>query len=154
MNPVHWHLLVNHVSIFGVLFGLMALIWAITKNSSEMRVASTALFLISALFAWIAGETGEGAYNIVQHLPDAVDALMDKHAEAADMATTATIILGIGAILSEVIHWVKTSWVKTSWSKIAQCLLLILALISLGLLSNTALLGGKIRHTEIRNVNG
>ncbi len=145
MNNAHLHLLVNHVAIFGVFFGLSALTWSMVRKNADLRIAAVILFLISGLFAWIATETGEGAEDVVEKLPGIMESLIEEHEEAAEVAYIFTIILAVSSLLMEGVARFKNQWLKF------QIIILILALTTTGLLAYTALLGGQIRHTEIRD---
>ncbi len=145
MNQAHIHLLVNHVSLFGVSFGLLALVWAIIKNSKDVRWYAVGLFLVSAVFAWIASETGEGAEEIVEQIPGILESMVERHEEAAELANISVMTLGVLAVLMEIIAKVKNQCLKK-----IQIGVLIVAIVSAVLLARTANLGGEIRHTEIR----
>jgi hypothetical protein len=145
MNSAHWHLLVNHVSLFSVLFGTAALIWSLLRNSKDMRWASIGIFGIAAVFAWLAGTTGEGAEELARNLPGVTEGLIHEHEEAAEFAEVVTILLGALAAGVGVIQRARPKFLRS-----AQVVLLLLALVSAAAMIRTANLGGLIRHTEIR----
>ena len=143
MNPTHLHLLVNHVSLFAVAFGVVALFWSVLKRSNEMRVAAVGLFLLAGLFAWVATESGEDAAERIK----SEKARVETHEEAAEAANAAVIALAIGAVVLEIVARVKKSDSKTTKIGI---LILVLALAAAGLLARAANLGGQIVHFETR----
>lgn len=146
MNQAHLHLLVNHLPVFAVTFGLLALVWTIARRSGEMRWASIGLFLLAGVSAWVAAETGEGAEEIVERIPGVTKALIHNHEEAAEIANVFVWILAASAAgLAGIVR------IRPQLLKAYQIGVLILALISSGLLARTAFLGGEIRHDEIHD---
>ncbi|HSA58617.1 MAG TPA: hypothetical protein VLJ37_02920 [bacterium] len=145
MNAAQLHLLVNHIPIFGVAFGLAALLWSLARGSKDMRWASIALFLVSGAFAWVAVESGERAEDLVENLPGVVKSLIHDHEEAAETTNVSIILL---AALSLVMA--AAARFKPALFKGVQVLVVVLALVSSVLLARTAHRGGLIRHTEIR----
>lgn len=146
MNGAHLHLLVNHIPVFAVVFGLIALAWAILRNSNEMRWAAIALFVLAGLSGWLAMETGESAETIAEKLAGVTKGLIHEHEEAADFANVSATVLALGAILLAVI-----SRLKPNFLNLTQRLLLLVAIFSSTVMARTAYLGGQIRHSEIRN---
>lgn len=146
MNSAHLHLIVNHVSLFAVLFGVIALGWAWLRNSTEMRVAAVGLFVVAGLFAWIATTSGEGAEEMVEDLPGVSESLIESHEDAAKVSNALIIVMAISGLLMEVIARKRQNLFKP-----AQAVVMISALLSVASLVQTASLGGQIRHTEIRS---
>ncbi len=69
MNQAHFHLILNHLPILGILFGLIILTGGfLTKNAAVKRTA-LGMFVLSAIFAIPAYLTGEGAEEVVENLP-------------------------------------------------------------------------------------
>jgi uncharacterized membrane protein len=145
MNWAHVHLLLTHVPVIGVLFGLIALVVALVKDSKELKVASLSLFVIAALLTIPVYFTGEPAEEVVEHLPGVAESLIEQHEEAAQVSLVAMGILGVialtGLIIFRRVHIPR--WFTVS--------VLALALVVSGSLTWTANLGGQIRHTEIRS---
>ena len=149
MNAAYAHLLFNHISIFTVAFGVLALCWAMFRGVNDMLWLAIGLFVVSGIFVWVASQTGEGAEELVEHLPGVFEGMIKLHEEAAELANIAVSILA-GAALGLIV--VKHFAVK--WLKPAQAIVLVLALVCSGFLARAAMLGGKIRHTEIRDTTG
>jgi len=147
MNGAHFHLIVNHISLFTSFFGLIALIWFFARKSPEMLVAACLLFVVTGAGAFLADESGEKAEHIVKELqlPGVEKAMIHTHEEAADYAVINSYILaGLGVLI---LYFSKKhpNWVKrTTW------LALLFALMASTSMARTAYLGGLIRHTEIR----
>lgn len=145
MNGAHVHLLINHIPLFGVSFGLVALVWSLARHSNDMRWAAIALFVVAGIFGWIAMETGESAEELVERLPGVTKALIHSHEEAAEFANISATIVAVVALAMAALSRYKPQFVKST-----QFILLLIALIASGAMARTAYLGGQIRHTEIR----
>ncbi len=146
MNGAHLHLVVNHLPVFGVAFGALALLWSIVRKSSEMRWAAILLFIFAAIMGWISSETGESAEEVVEHLPGVTEAFIHAHEEAAEFANILAAITAFGAVLLAGFSLKKPKLVQ-----VGQYILLILAALTSTAMLRTANLGGQIRHTEIRD---
>jgi len=149
MNAAHLHLLINHIPIFGVLFGMIAMAWSLLNQSRDMRLAAALLFMLSGIFSWIALETGEGAEEQVEHLPGVSESIIHDHEEAAEAANVAILILAGGSLFL-----LASSRFRPQWDRPIRMALVVGALVTSGLLARTAYLGGQIRHTEIRSSQG
>jgi len=146
MNGAHYHLLVNHVSLFALIIGTAALIVSMYRKSTDLRTLAVVLFVIAGAFGWIAHETGHKAYDIVKDLPGVVEDMIDEHDEAADYALYAGYIIAGLAIVSEVARRYKPKWTKA-----LQWVLLLTAIWGTSVYMRVAYLGGLIRHSEIRS---
>ncbi len=146
MNQPHLHLMVNHIPVLGIIFGVFALIWAIIRKSSEMRWAAIALFLVAGVFAVITFETGEHSEEKVEHLPGVSESIMHEHEKAADYAYAFALITAGTALLLAASTRFKPKAVKP-----AQTALLVLSIFTSTTMARTAYLGGQIRHSEIRS---
>lgn len=145
MNAAQLHLLVNHVPIFGVAFGLAALFWSFARGSKDMRWASILLFLLSGVCAVVAVQSGGRAEDLVEKLPGVVESLIEDHEEAAELANISVLVLAGFSLLMAVAARFKPPLFKS-----VQALVVVLALASSVLLARAAHMGGLIRHTEIR----
>jgi hypothetical protein len=145
MNAAHWHLLTNHIPLFTILFGTMALIWyQRTRQPAALKIL-VGLFLIGTATAIVAVQTGEGAEDAAKKLPDVTHALVHEHEEAAEFAQIAAIILGVLSL--------GAAWLAFRHSPHLNKFLWLFIVISIwanSVLMRTAWLGGLIRHTEIR----
>lgn len=146
MNDAHLHLLVNHISLFALAIGAVALAVSMKRKSADLRLFATALFVVTGVFAWIAVKTGGNAADMVKTLGGGAEPFIHEHAGAAAWAQRSGTIVGSLAIGTEWAIRKKKKWVKT-----LQWILLVLALHGSAVFIRTAYLGGLIRHTEIRN---
>ena len=144
MNPTHIHLLITHLPIFGTFFGIIVLIEGIWSKSNPTKIAAYSVFIISALGAFIAYLTGEGAEEGIEHLPGIVEQTIKTHEHFALYAFIALIILGLVSVFGILITLMKTTITRN-----VAIIILIFSFICFGLVARTGYLGGQIRHIEL-----
>jgi len=144
MNPAHVHLVMNHVPVMGVLFGLGLLLFGALRHNAVIVRAALALFVVAALFALPTFFTGEPAEKAVEHVAGVAEAAIERHEDAAKIALISTELLGALGLLF-LIQSRRRSDVPTAF----VATMLFLSLMTGGVLAWTANLGGQIRHTEI-----
>jgi uncharacterized membrane protein len=146
MNGAHLHLILNHVSIFSLVIGTVALAVSMKRKSVDLRVLATTLFVLTGVFAWIAFATGENAEEVVKVLGGGTESLIEQHAQAAVWARRSGTLVAILALGTE---WAIRN--KKKWVKPLQWTLLVFALHGCTVFVATSFLGGQIRHSEVRN---
>lgn len=145
MNGAHLHLLVNHVPVLGLFFGLALLLVALWRRSSELTRTSLVVFALTAVASIVVYLTGEPAEDGVEGLAGVTKALIGRHESAALAATIGVGILG-GFSLVGLAGFRRLAVVPRWFTSSA----LVLAFVTTGMMGWTANLGGQIRHTEIR----
>jgi uncharacterized membrane protein len=147
MNAAHIHLIVNHIPIFSVLFGVGILGWGLWKENKSVQKIALVLFVVGALASYLAIESGEGAEEIVEEYSATVshDAI-HEHEEIAEIALWFAIITG-GLSL---VGLVATN-LNARLQKSLMIILMFSAVITVSILAFTAYKGGKIRHPEAYN---
>ena len=145
MNATHLHLLLNHVPVLGTVLGLGLLAFASWRRSEEIKRAALGLFVIAALVAIPTYLTGEPAEDTVESLPGVTHPLIERHEEAAVVAFTG--MLGLGVVALAGLFFFRRQRPVPAWFGIVT---LAAALVVSGLMGWTASLGGRVRHTEIR----
>ena len=146
MNEAHFHLVVNHLPIVGILIGILVLVMGFILKKSEVKVTALGIFVFSALASIAAFYSGEGAEEIVERIPGISETLINQHEESAELFFTIVLILGavsLGAMFLEI--------KKSKLSKFGFILVILLVLAAGVLAKNVGTTGGEIRHTEIRN---
>lgn len=146
MNSAHLHLLFNHLPILGSAFGLVLIAWGVLRRSDPVARVGLATLVVAALFAIPAYLTGGAAEHLVEDLPGISDAAIHPHEEAAMIASYALWALGTACA------WMLWRYQRTGVSVPPRYTLLALvgAVVVAGLMGWTSLLGGVIRHAEIR----
>lgn len=145
MDAAHWHLVLTHVPVVGVLFAALVLAVALVARADAVRRLALGLVVVVALTAVPTFLTGEPAEEVVERLPGVSERVIDRHEDAAQFALGAVAITGFLALLGLLVSLraprVLAGVVPGT---------LVVTLLSGALLAWTANLGGQIRHTEIR----
>lgn len=144
MNLTHVHLLINHVAVIGAFLGILVLIFAIRSKSTSTYYAAYTVLMISAIGAVVAYNTGESAEESVEGIVGVTESAIESHEDAAAYALGAFILLGVLSLAGVYLTYVNES-PQPKWS----LFILVVGLLSFVVVSRTAWLGGKIRHTEI-----
>lgn len=148
MNPVHIHLLLNHVAILACLFSVVILAYGLLrKNTSIINLALVGL-VIAALTAIPVFLTGEPAEEAVEHLPGITEVTIEEHEEAAETAIWLIEITGIVALGGLLLR--KVAFFT---GNVYYGLVLVMGLAAGASIAYTGFEGGKIRHNEINSVN-
>lgn len=145
MNEAHFHLVVNHLPIVGILIGLLVLVTGFILKKPEVKVTALGIFIFSALVSFAAFYSGEGAEEIVDKIPGISETIINQHEESAELFFTIVLILGavsLGTMLLEI--------KKSKLSKFGFILVILFVLAAGVLAKNVGTTGGEIRHTEIR----
>ena len=148
MNPVHLHLMLNHIPLVGVGFVILLFVIAMFLRSNQLINISLIFVILVALWAIAAHQTGESAEEYVKNLPGYSDQLVQDHDIAADVAFIFTEAVGILAFLSLIARRFNKGYAYT-----LTIITLILLIISGLLLVRAAYYGGKIHHPEIQGYN-
>jgi uncharacterized membrane protein len=138
------HLVLNHLPVFGILFGLIVLalgLWR--RNESWTKLALGALVAV-AVTAALAMATGEGAEEAVENLPGVSESIIHEHEEFAETTAMITYVLGAGALAALV------AYRRRVIPRALSVTVLAFTTATTGFVAYTAHLGGQIRHTEIR----
>jgi uncharacterized membrane protein len=145
MNSAQMHLALTHVPVLLSLVGLAMLIVAWLKKNTTLTKTSYILILIAGVVAVPVFFTGEGAEETVEHSSGVSEGIIERHADMARLAMISIAATGVLALAA----WLSFKWHLAT--RVLKPLVLVVAVISAGLMIQTAHLGGQIRHTEIRN---
>src|SRR5690349_16277479 len=99
MNGAFQHLLVNHVSLFAIIFGTGTLVAAMVRKSADLRVLATVLFVIAGVFGWIAVDTGKDAVPVLMQLGGDFKPFIHEHAMAAVWARRSATLIAVLALI-------------------------------------------------------
>lgn len=144
MNATYIHLLVNHLPLFGALFGTAALVWGLLQKNSGLKTAGLLFLLVASLGGWVAHISGEKAEHFVEELPGVSRQSVHEHEEAAETTHLFVVPLGVLVILALYLDKKGSRWTTlTLWAAAslgsATCVTAALA----------AETGGHIIHTEV-----
>lgn len=145
MNAPHLHLMLSHIPVLGTAFGLGLLLFALWRNSEELKKTALAVLIIAALAAVPVQLTGEPAEDAIKSLPGVSKLFIEEHKEMATVAFIGVEVLGVAALAGLLLF--RRGKVVPVWF---SCLTVAASLIVSALMAWTANLGGQIRHTEIR----
>lgn len=148
MNAVHIHLLSNHVPIIGAFFGALVLIYGLIRKNPTTLAAAYVVFIVSAAVGLVAYFTGEGAEEAVENIADVSKPIIHAHEDVAKFFLIAYIILAIVSVIA----FIKAKNHFDQVKKLAT-IVLVISIVTLGIGAYTGLLGGQIRHSEVRPAN-
>jgi uncharacterized membrane protein len=145
MNLAHLHLLLNHFPTIGMIVALGVFITAIVTKSDDLKRTSLGVFFFIALLSIPAFVTGTSAKLALEKAPEVSKARIDTHETAAFEGLWFMELTGA-------LSWLGL-WQYRRLSRVPQGTLaavLVLGLATFGLMSRAAIIGGEIRHPEIR----
>ena len=140
----HLHLLINHAPIFGSLFAVLLLLASFFVAKNVLRLTAFAVLIATAPIAFVAQRSGEPAEDAIRGFPGVQRKLMHDHEEMGEKAYLISIAVGVLA-LAGAIYWRKRP-VPVG----ATIVMTVAAAIATGAMAYTGLLGGRVRHTEVR----
>ena len=144
VSGAHLHLLVNHAPILGALFALALLVASFVWAPDVLRRTAFVVLIGTALASAVADLTGEPAEDAVRGLPGVRREVIHAHEEMAEASYIGAVALGVLA-LGGLLRWRRT---PVPWGATLVTLAGTVALS--GAMAYTGLLGGRIRHTEVR----
>jgi hypothetical protein len=146
MDWMHVHLALNHVPVIGTPFVTLLLLTGILRGSREIvRLSLWAFVLLCAVSVPIKF-TGDFAEEQAGGLAGVDEALVERHEQAADRATTAVFLLGLAAAAGLFLG--RGDRGVPRWAAVS---LLVLGIATFVLMAVAANSGGEIRHPEIRS---
>ncbi|NCZ95385.1 MAG: hypothetical protein EBZ16_07675 [Flavobacteriia bacterium] len=98
MDATYLHLLVNHLPLFGALFGTIALVWGLLKHNAGLKTAGLAFLIAASAGGWMAHISGERAEHFVEELPGVSRRTVHEHEEAAE--TTHLFVVPLRVVTS------------------------------------------------------
>lgn len=144
-SPVHIHLLLNHTPIFLVTLGLLLFLLNNVFKSTAIHRLFLGLLVLAAFSTLPVYFSGEGAEEAVEHLPTITKPIIETHEHSAKTTFILLELTGLLSLLTLVSHFKKPAT-----EKFLLPLVVIVTLLATASAIETGGLGGKIRHTEIR----
>ena len=145
INETYLHLLLNHVPVLTSLLGIPLFFYGWLRKDQRVLQIGLGSFILAALSAVPVYFSGEGAEEMVEHLPGVLESLIESHEDVAKIAMILAEALGLSALVAFVLDLRQSDLSKWSLPVVA-----LISLISAGAIIQTAHLGGQIRHSEIR----
>ena len=149
MNTAHWHMLLNHLPMVGIIVGTLILAAGfVFKNQPAVKITALGVFVFAALMAIPSYLTGEGAEEIAEKLPGVTEGFIENHEDLGKIFLILTESLGVLALVTFLFLRLK--------SKLAPVLLGLVFITAVGtsiIAKQVGTSGGQVRHTEIRNGN-
>lgn len=145
MSFTHLHLLLNHFPVIGAVLGIALLGFAILRSNDVLGKTSLWLFAMLGAVSVAVYFTGEPAEEAIEKLPGFSESITERHEEFAQLATIAFALFGATALGA------LAFFRKKSLPRSLMVGALVLSIVAGGMMGYTALLGGQVRHTEIRS---
>src|SRR5262245_57933499 len=98
MNAAHFHLIVTHFPIAGIVIGFLLLVFSLFKKSRELQMTSLVLFVGVAILTIPLYLSGEGAEELVEDAPGVSKQMIEEHEEAGEYALIAAEVLGVASL--------------------------------------------------------
>jgi len=146
MNWTHLHLLLNHFPTVGMIVALSVFFCALWSKSDDLKRTSLGIFLFIALLSIPTFITGTAAELAFEKNPAVSVTRVQAHENAAFFGLCVMELTGI-------FSWLGL-WQFRRLSRVPQgtiMAVLVTSLISFGMMTRAANLGGEIRHEEIRD---
>ena len=145
MNSVQVHLALTHVPVILSLIGLITLIVALVIKNSVLTKAAYIMIVVAGAVALPVFFSGEAAEEAIENVPGISEGIIGEHEDVAKLGMISIAAAGLLALIA----LFADRWV--SIARVVRIVVLLLAIVSGGLMFQTARLGGQIRHTEITN---
>ncbi len=146
MNAAHWHLLLNHAPVIGIVWSFALLGFALLRRNDSIKRVALVSLVVAALVAVPAYVTGEPAEDVVESVPGMAKGILERHEDAAGVALGGGLGLGVLALAG--LLGFRGARPVPVWFGLTT---LAGALVVIALMAWTANLGGQIRHPEIRS---
>ncbi|HEV7994575.1 MAG TPA: hypothetical protein VGP25_22330 [Gemmatimonadaceae bacterium] len=143
-SGAHLHLLVNHAPVLGTMFALALAVASFLYAPDVLRRTALVVLVGCAIAAAAADYSGDPAENAIRGFPGVRREVIHQHEEMADKAFILSVALGVLS-LAALVRWRRVPVPKGA----AAGLVLASAFVG-GAMLYTSLLGGRIRHTEVR----
>lgn len=146
LSPLHVHLMLNHMPLLGSLAAALLLGWGLLRRSREVTRLGLVAAVLVALLTIPVYLTGEPAEHQLRDLvPDMNRDLAHEHEERGEAAFIAVLVTGV---LAAAALWLGRRAGPPNAT--LSALVLVALVVCFGLLAWAALVGGQIRHTELR----
>lgn len=125
--------------------GLIVMVIAMVNKNDTLTKTAFYFVFFAGVFSIPVFFSGEGAEEIVEHLPGVSEELIEEHEALATLAFPLVSTAAIFSITGLMLYKKKKILYAT------KLFVLVLSMATAGIMVATAHLGGKIRHPEIRS---
>lgn len=146
MDAARIHLVITHLPVFGLFLGFFALLFGVLRADNGVKIVSLAIIIVSIAGGLIAFQTGEAAEDTVENIAGVSHDAVELHEESAELTNILAIGLGL---LSVVGLYFEVN--KKRFARQIVLIVLVFSALTFFFVARTALLGGKIRHTEMEH---
>lgn len=144
MSGAHLHLLVNHVPILRAFFALALLAASFFYAPEVLRRTALVVLIGVGLAGAVANYTGDPAEEAIRGFPGVRRSIIHDHEEMGEASFFAAAALGVVAVGALV------RWRRSSIPRPVVLIILVGTVAVSGMMGYTGLLGGRVRHTEVR----
>lgn len=144
MTPAHFHIAASHIPIVAVPLLLFLLIAGMTFKKRDLQWTALIGLILVALATIPIFLSGEEAEELVEHLPNISEELVESHESSGKLAFILVLITGgisAGSLLF--------SKLRMSWAPYLISATLVAGLASTGALVWAGNQGGKIEHLHV-----
>ena len=149
MNAAHIHLILNHFPVIGTIIGIGILAFGLLLKNNTIKKVALILFIVTAILTIPVFLSGEDAEGIVENIEGVSETMMEEHEELAEKSIW---LMGFLGIISFFNFYTMIKNISVSFTKKITVLTLLVSLVTFGFFVQVANLGGKIRHSEIRDL--
>lgn len=144
MNAAQVHLALTHVPVVLSFAGLIMLIVALLRKNDALTKTSLYVLLIAGIFAVPVYFSGEGAEEVIEHLPGVSESVIEEHEEFASLGMGIIAACGLISLIGLLVYK------KHQFVKYIKVAILLFAIVSATAMAWTAHLGGQVRHPELK----
>jgi hypothetical protein len=149
MNEAHWHLIVTHIPVIGLLGASGILLVGLWKGQELLQKTGLVCLVIAGVGAGAAYLTGEGAEEgLEQQRRSAPESLVERHEEVAEVAMIGSALVAVASAA------VLVAARRRPLHRGVVAAVLVGSMVVGGIVGYTANLGGQIGHPEIRTAGG
>lgn len=146
MNAVYLHLVLSHVPVLGLLFGIGLHAAGLVLSSRKVKRVSLAVFTLTAMATAPLYFSGESTQEVAVKLLGSKPEMIQRHEEAAMVVFIGTTAVGLITLVGFFLMRKRRSFPKS-----ASIGLLTVGAVLLVLAARASGLGLQIRHPEIRD---
>lgn len=145
MDAAQVHLALTHVPVVLSFAGLIMLIVALLRKNDALTKTALYVLLLAGIFAVPVYFSGEGAEEVIEHLPGVSETVIEEHEEFASLGMGIVASCGLISLIGLLVYK------KHQFVKYLKVAILLFAIVSATAMAWTAHLGGQVRHPELKS---